>query len=88
MERSLEQSIHAHLAKHLAGEEQLDDFKLWLVSATWTLDQTQQTPEIQLANEIKLVLAEHSGGFLSDKELRDELVTLLNRAQTDALIRR
>jgi hypothetical protein len=88
MDRSLELAIHDHLASYLVGEERLDDFKVWLVGATWNLDQLQQTPGIQLANEIKLVLAEHSWDFLTDEELRVEIEALLHRVQAEAIVGR
>ena len=79
MERSLEFAIHERLTAYLADETTIDDFKPWIVAATWNLDQRQSPPGIRFANEIKLLLAEHSGGFRSDEEPRDELVELLSR---------
>ena len=78
MERSLEFAIHERLTAYLAAETSIDDFKSWIVAATWNSDQTQ-SPGIRFANEIKLLLAEHSSGFRSDEELRDSLVELLSR---------
>ncbi|MGH2616411.1 MAG: hypothetical protein ACRDJC_14300 [Thermomicrobiales bacterium] len=84
MERSFERAVRERLAAYLAGETALDEFKSWLVTATWELDHTQPSSGIRFANEIKLVLAEHSGGYRSDGELRDSLIELLNRTLVNA----
>lgn len=73
MSTSLEQAIHERLADYLAGVRRLDDFKDWLVGATWNVEQSQEPAAIDLTYEIKLLLAEHSGGYLTEDELRTEL---------------
>jgi hypothetical protein len=84
MERSLEHALRERLAAYLAAEMKLDEFKSWLVTATWEIDQAQPSSGIRFANEIKLVLAEHSGGYRSDEELRDGLVEILHRSLVKA----
>ena len=84
MERSLEAAVREQLTQCLAGQSTIDEFTSWVVAATWNLDQTQPSPEIRFANEIKLALAEHSGGYRSDKELRESLVAFLNRSLVEA----
>ena len=84
MERSLELSVRSQLATFLAGESTLDDFKSWLVAATWSLDRPLASTDSRIINEIKLALAEHSGGFGSDAELRETLFTLLDSTSVTA----
>jgi hypothetical protein len=86
MELSLQSAIHKRLAKFLAGDATIDDLKSWLVSSTWSVSRADESG-ILFAREIKLLFAEHSGGFRSDEELRDELVTLLNRMAVEAALR-
>lgn len=78
MVHSLEHAIRGQLASYLVGNTSLDDFKLWLVSRTWNPDSGQEPMASRLVSQIKLVLAEHSGGFRSDEELKHELTNLHN----------
>jgi hypothetical protein len=80
MDRSLELAIHEHLAEYIAGKSQLDELKSWLIGATWGLDRTQPVPGIELANKLKLALAEHSGGYSTDEELSETLEGLLSES--------
>jgi hypothetical protein len=80
MDRSLELAIHEHLAEHLTGKSHLDEFKSWLIGATWGLDRSQPVPGIELANKIELALAEHSGGYRTDEELLENLESLLSES--------
>ncbi|MGH2557645.1 MAG: hypothetical protein ACRDJH_01165 [Thermomicrobiales bacterium] len=82
MRSSLERAIRERLAEYLDGERQLDDFKDWLVGATWNVEQSKEPAAVDLTYEIKLLLAEHSGGYLTENELRTEfaLVAKLNQA--------
>ncbi len=81
MHSSLETAIVANLARYLAGEESLDGFKDWLVGETWDVEATNDPRAIDVTYEIKLLLAEQSGGFLSEAELRRDLQPLLQRAE-------
>ena len=74
-------SLHAsdlrqHLTEYLHDDVPLDDFKDWLVGATWDIDETGDPAAIELTYDIKLALAEHSGGRISENELRSELQPL------------
>ena len=80
MERSSEATVRDQLAAYLADERSIDDFKACLVAATWSAQQSQTSPGIRFANEIKLAFAEHSSGYQSDEELRTGLAELLNRS--------
>lgn len=85
---SLETAIVAKLARYLAGEESLDGFKDWLVGATWDVEATHDPRAIDVTYEIKLLLAEQSGGDLSEAELRRELQPLLRRSEAAGAARR
>jgi hypothetical protein len=65
--------LRQHLTEYLDGDASLDDFKDWLVGATWDIDETGDAAAIELTYDIKLALAEHSGGHISENELRTEL---------------
>jgi len=84
MEHSLERAVRSQLVSYLAGDVSLDDFKAWLVSVTWSLDVGQQPKPSRLVSQIKLVLAEHSGGFRTDEEMQHELITLHNASAIEA----
>ena len=84
MERSFEATVRERLADYLADENSIDEFKAWLVAATWSPQQSQASQGIQFANEIKLAFAGHSGGYRSDEELRSGLAELLNRSLVKA----
>jgi hypothetical protein len=75
----LELALREHLADYLAGAVTLDEFKDWLVGATWDVDECGDSTAIELAYEIKLALAEHSGGHATDEELRAALRDQLHR---------
>lgn len=84
MEHPLERAIRAQLVSYLAGESSLDEFKAWLVSATWNPGFAEEPRANRLASRIRLALAEHSGGFSSDEELRHELTSLHNISAIEA----
>ena len=72
-------SLHERLADYLAGDSSLDEFKDWLVGATWSIDEAADPAGMQLADEVKLALADESGGFLTEAELREELKPFVTR---------
>ena len=80
MELSLKCAARERLAAYLAHGMAMDEFKSWLVAATWNRPEDPASAGMCFANEIKLAFAEHSGGFRSDGELRETLVGLLNRS--------
>jgi hypothetical protein len=54
----------------------LDEFKDWLIGATWDIDAGGDPSAIALTYGIKLALAEHSSGYVAEDELRRELASL------------
>lgn len=87
MGHPFEYAVREHLAAYLHGEVSLDELKSWLVSMTWERSEPSDNEGIRLANEIKLSLAEHSGGFLTDDLLRDDLVGIINRIEVEPDVR-
>ncbi len=86
MQRSLELAVREHLLGFLAGHTGPDYFKDWLVQVTWDSDEATDPVGRRFANEIKLRFAEHSGGFLSDDELRDALLQLAGPSVTTVTV--
>ena len=80
MELSLEDATRERLSAFVAQELTIDEFKSWLVAATWDRQEDTASSDMRFANEIKLALAEHSGGFRSDAELQEILADLLTRS--------
>lgn len=72
-----ELALRQHLTDYLDAVVPLDEFQDWLVGATWDIDETGDHAAIELTYDIKLALAEHSGGHISEDELRSELRPLL-----------
>jgi hypothetical protein len=70
MASTLVPQIQDHLARYLANETTLDEFKDWLVGATWDIEQRGDSESEDLTYEIKLRLAEHSGGYCTEDDLR------------------
>ncbi|MGH2534188.1 MAG: hypothetical protein ACRDJW_18120 [Thermomicrobiales bacterium] len=69
----LDQAILDQLSAFLADEISLDEFKDWLVDATWHLTPDDESSAARLAIRIKHRLAEHSSGYISDDALRQVL---------------
>lgn len=68
--------LRDRLGRYLDGRESLDEFKHWLIGATWDIDAGGDPAAIALTYEIKLALAEHSSGYVAEDEVRRELAFL------------
>ena len=86
MEHSLELAIQDRLRNYLNGDTSLDEFKTWLVGATWNSESGMEPTAARLASHIILVLAEHSGGYRTDAELLHELTNVYNSAAIEAAL--
>jgi hypothetical protein len=75
----LEHALHDHLNDFLAGAISLDALKDWLVGATWNIEERASPAAVQLAYAVELALAEASGGYLTQDELRAQLRELVER---------
>lgn len=76
MPSSLELDLRDRLGRYLDGRASLDEFKDWLIGATWDIDVGDDPAAVALTYEIKLALAEHSSGYMAEDELRRELEAL------------
>jgi hypothetical protein len=81
---SLETALLRYLAAYLAETISLDELKDFVVAATWRLSGTESSEATQLAYDIELALAEESGGYLTETELREEFRGLVNRYTINA----
>jgi len=81
MSPSLEREIVAHLQDYLSGTIELDQFKDWLVSATWQVGPEIDPISMSLAYEILMAWADYSSDLSNESELRDTLVALLPQDQ-------
>jgi hypothetical protein len=77
MRSPLESAIRDQLAHYVTGQASLDEFKDWLLGATWTVDERAEPVAMDLTYDIQLSLAEHSSEGFSEAELRDRLRPLL-----------
>lgn len=80
MQSPLERTIRERLAGYLTGQETLGEFKAWLVGETWGIDRAAEPAAVDLANRIKLILDEESGGFATEADVRNDLNLLLQPA--------
>ena len=86
MNTPLELAVRERLVDYLTDETTLDEFKDWLVGATWDVDDLGDPGMMDLVYSIKLLLAEHSSGHRSDEDLRAELLPLVDRYQTTVIL--
>lgn len=70
--------VHAHVERYLAGEIDASDFEGWFIPLVWN----EAGPEdvMDLAYEILLLRFEHSGGHITEDQLREGLRELLPAA--------
>lgn len=80
MSSPLVQDIQGRLARYLAGDSSLDEFKDWLVGETWEVEQRADAEAEKLTYRIKHRLAEQSGGHITEDALRRTLQPLVASA--------
>lgn len=68
---NLDVAIRTSLRRYLSGETTLRAFEGWLMDATEEL--ARNRPELQLRAAINLLIAEYTGGYMSEAELRERL---------------
>ncbi len=68
--------IRDHLASYLGGALTLDAFYDWLVATTWNIEQRHDPAAEALSYQVKLLIAEHSAGDLTEGELHHALSSL------------
>ena len=73
MADSLAFDIRAWVTAFLAGELTLPQFQEWLVARTWNVEGHGAPMTTDVTYEIKLALAEHGRGDISQNELHRRL---------------
>lgn len=77
MRSPLESAIRDRLTHYLAGQASLDEFKDWLLGATWNVDDRDEPVAMDLTYDIQLLLAEYSSEGFPEADLRHQLRPLL-----------
>ena len=80
MPSPLSSEIRRLLASDLTGQSSLDEFKDWLGGETWDVEQRHDPEADDLTDEINPVLAEQSGGHITDDHARWALRPLVEAA--------
>lgn len=75
-------AIRGRLARYVAAETSLDEFKDWLVGETWDIEQRGDPAAERLAYRIKHRFAEQSGGHVTEDDTRRLLQPLVAPAPT------
>lgn len=73
MQTFLDLAVREELAKYLAGERTLDDFRIWLAPITMGVEMADNPNAAELVHEIELVLAEFTSGHREETQLHDLL---------------
>ena len=73
------------LARYLAGDDSLDQFKDWLVGTLLEAEQDGDTAAEDVIFDIMLPMAEESSGYITEDDLRRALRPLLHPAPVIAV---
>lgn len=77
MTQSLEVDVRERLARYLANETALAEFRGWFIAEAWNIDKRSTAATARLVHQIELLLAEHEHGDWTEPELRRELAPLV-----------
>lgn len=77
-----EHHIRQALGRYLSGEVSLPEFQEWFAPRAWEVV-AEHGPAMDLVGQIELVLAEFTGGYQTEVELR---TALKQHADTSALV--
>ena len=80
MADSLAIAIREQVASFLSGNLTLSQFQEWLVANTWDVEEHADPHATDVTYEIKLALAEHSRGDISQTQLQDRLLDAIKTA--------
>lgn len=69
--------IKRGLLPYLIAEQSFEDFQEWLADLAWAPVGRFQPADVELVREIELRVAEYTGGFLTEGELRSVLREVL-----------
>jgi len=74
-------AIREHLARYITGEITIQQFREWFSPRAWNIHQHADTPTVQLAHEIDLLLAECDHGDWTEDELKQHFFPLASLDQ-------
>ena len=66
----VEQEIQDQLARYLAGQLSLNEFRLWLMPLLWVINRHDDPRAFRTASRIALYIAEFGAGHRTEEELR------------------
>ena len=81
---TLDLDIRLWLARYLAGEITLREFRTWFVPSTWNVHRTGNPAAEKLTGEISLRIAELTSGHRTEGEIRTMLLPLVQRYTVDS----
>jgi hypothetical protein len=74
-----EYTIRQKLRRYLDGKVTLREFRRWFVPATWDLKKDEASDRVrELVDDAKLFMAEYTGGYRTERDLRAKLSELFN----------
>jgi len=73
MNPSFELDIRDWLARYLAGEVSLSEFRQWFVPATWDIELGDDPAAARLSYDLELRFAEFSNGHWTEEQLKSLL---------------
>lgn len=73
--------LRGHLDSVLSGRIPLTDFRHWFAKALWDLEAVSDDDTLEFAYLVENRLAEYSGGYVSEGELRAALRADLHESQ-------
>ncbi len=84
MKPSLDAEIRDRVARYLNRAISLREFEEWFVPRTWNATSRVGRSTSDLINEIELRLAEYTSGHWTQRELREQLRSVIERPKTRA----
>lgn len=80
--RLLDLEIYAWIARYLRGAATLDEFEDWFIPETWHVERSGNVPAAELADPIRIALADIAGDEMTEDEFK-ALLASLEKRRTD-----
>lgn len=71
-----ESDVREQMIALLEGQLSVQEFDKWLVANSWNMHRDSSPAAVDLVGAVELLLAERSGGFISDDEFCKQLMVL------------
>jgi hypothetical protein len=68
--------VRGHLTGLVAGEIELDAFVNWFSRSLWDIEQRADDDDYEMALTVENIIAEYTGGHITDEQLRAALRSL------------